>query len=360
MSMNDGYQKHYDTHTLFIKCESATSEQIRESFVQALKFYKEKTGENIDTRFKVNLITDKQGNSFGIAFVYITNPMVYYMIIGKNPDGSDRIQYVDDPSWEPPEEGELTNSSGWSSLNESTNWADICDEEDELEIKESRKICPKIPIQLEPLMTLPPYKLTKEQMDEKRKKIISENEGKQNFNSDIVCVQPFSYLSIERAMVTPVDNKFMPNIIKTQKVPIWITKEILKSQFRPYASDSNSKQERLIRGNVVIDTYPFVNINDDRVAFIIFDPSTRDAQFALHMMKKTIITMSFNKNPQSTAMISKLDGSSVVKETDEKYILSSTLFFSHSYFTDRDCVSQITKQPRPSHIHNKKPFSKKK
>lgn len=326
-------ERSYDEHTLFINCDCATVEQIRECFKQALTEYHSSGEKPLNCRYRVNLLKDKEGRSFGIAFVFVTNPAVYYMLLGKNKDGSDRIKYIDDPSWKPPAEGEMTNESGWSITEPvytpGMSWADLCEEEEEFERQqkenEARYICPKIPIQEEPLMKLPPYKLTSEQIQKKRENIILENEGKTDFNPDIVEVPELAYLGVDRAMVTPVDPKFMHNILKTQYVPNWITKADLKAEFAPYASDRVTRQERLVKGNRIEETYPFVNINDNRVAFIIFDPSTHDAQFALHMMKKTVIS---KKAPDGT-------------------IHTETLYFGHSYRTDRDSMSQITQQPRP-------------
>jgi hypothetical protein len=66
---------------------------------------------------------------------------------------------------------------------------------------------------------------------------------------------------------------------------------------------------------VVTETYPIVNINKERTAFIIFDPETNDARFALHMMKKVEFT-----NPDTL------------------------IFFSHSFRSDRDAVSAVIKR----------------
>src|SRR5690606_9795322 len=112
-------------------------------------------------------------------------------------------------------------------------------------------------------------------------------------------------------------SKYMPNILKCKNVPAWITKDDLKVQFAPYASDSETVHERVIKGRRVEETYPFVNINDDRVAFVIFDPSTHDAYFALHMMKKTVI------------------GKRLPDGTETRI----TLIFGHSFRTDRDMIA---------------------
>jgi hypothetical protein len=119
----------------------------------------------------------------------------------------------------------------------------------------------------------------------------------------------------------------MPNILKAKDIPTWITRDYLKAQFTPYASDSTTIHERFIKGGKIEETYPFVNISDNRVGFIIFDPSTHDAQFALHMMKKTVVT---KKLPNGTT-------------------LASTLIFGHSFRTDRDLMTDISQQPRPNY-----------
>lgn len=337
----------YDEHTLFIKCDCASADQIRLAFREALTKYQTAIGKPLDCRFRVNLVENREGKSFGLAFVFVTNPAVYYMFLGKNPDGSDRVEYVDDPSWKSPADGGLTNDAGWSSISEPVytpgmSWADMTDLEEEYEqAKEAqmnRHVCPKIAVQLEPLMVLPPFKLTAEQIEEKRSKIIADNAGKLEFNSDLVEIPELAYFGVDRAMATAVDSKFMPNILKCSKIPMWVTKEDLKMQFAPYASDPKTLQERFIKGRKVEETYPFVNINDDRVGFVIFDPSTHDAQFALHMMKKTVIT---KKVPYST-----------IKETTgmpdpEPVSHSVTLIFGHSYRTDRDLMADISQQPRP-------------
>lgn len=323
--------KIYDSHTLYIRCDCASVDQIRNAFGLALTEYQEKKGVSIDCRYRVNLLVDREGNSFGAAFVFVTNSAVYHMLLGKNEDGSDRVDYMDDPTWNPPNEDSLANESGWTSApvyDDNLSWADLCDIEDEYERfkdeEEQRYICPKIVIKLDPLMTLPPYKLTAQQIEDKRNKIIDENVGKSDFDPNLVVVSEFAYFGVDRAVVQPVDHKFMPNILKSQNIPEWITKDDLKAQFRPYATDSISIQERIIKGCIIEETYPFVNINEGRVAFVIFDPNTYDAQFALHMMKK----LSLSKRLAN--------GSSV----------STTLYFGHSYCTDRDSMATIVQQQR--------------
>ena len=91
--MSLGYS--YDEHTLFIKCDCASADQIRFAFREALTKYQKDTGKPFDCRFRVNLVENREGKSFGVGFVFLTNPAAYYMFLGKNPDGSDRIASTD-------------------------------------------------------------------------------------------------------------------------------------------------------------------------------------------------------------------------------------------------------------------------
>ena len=317
-------QNTYDEHTLYIKCDCASVDQIRNAFREALINYRNRVDgiatDVVETRYKVNLVTNHDNVSLGFAFVFITNPAVYYMLLGKNCNGSDRIEYRDDPSWVAPTDDKLINNAGWCST-KSTSWADMDEEYDREEEERQRHIRPKIAVQLEPLMTLPPFKLTKEQIDEKKSKIIMENKNKPNFDEEFVEVSDLAYFGVDAAFVMYLDHKYMPNILKCIKIPMWVTKEDIKVEFASYASNSKTLHERFIKGRKIEEAYPFVNINNDRVGFVIFDPTTRDAQFALHMMMKTTISKE------------------VAGKTE-----TVTLIFKHSYRTDRDVVSDIIHQ----------------
>ena len=111
----DNQQHVYDNHTLYVCCGCASTEQIHETFARALHEYARKTEAPLDCRFRVNRV--ETGDGMCIAYVFVTNSEVYHMLIGNNPDGSDRITYIDDPSWVPPGPGALANADGWTTCN---------------------------------------------------------------------------------------------------------------------------------------------------------------------------------------------------------------------------------------------------
>lgn len=295
-------QVFYDKHSLFIKCDCATREQIHACLRQGIENYARSHHQKITCSFRVNMVENREGKSLGIAFAFITDPSIFYMIIGKNPDGSDRVEHRLDPTWRPVKSGDTTSGA----------WIDLLEEEE-------KKQPSTITVGLDPLITIPPYRLTPAQIAAKRERILADNKDKPDFHPDLVYVAPEAHLIISRAFVTPLDEKLVPNILKCKNVPNWVTKDEIKGHFRPYASDSHTTHERCIKGKRITDTYPYVSINNDRMAFVIFDPYTHDAEFALRMMRKVHLT----------------------KAGEEV-----TLLFSHSYRTARDTMNDIIAQPK--------------
>lgn len=300
----------YDEHTLFVKCGNATKKQITDAFLTAFDDYTQQTGESVDCLFRVNVVTERDGTSLKIAFVFLTNPEFYYMFIGKNKDGSDRIVYQDNPICIPALNGSKINEAGWSNISPS--------------LSVNKQAGPaKIAVVLDPLISLPPYELTEEQIEAKRHEILARNRGKEDFEPSLVEIPKFAYFTVDRARCEALDKKYMAHILKCRDVPNWLSKEELKKYFTPFVSDCKTLQKRTIKGQTISEAYPFVNINNDRVAFIIFDSSTNDASFALHMTKKSIFT-----NGTETA----------------------TLVFNHSFRTERDIMADISQQPQPMAI----------
>lgn len=329
-----------DNHTLHLTCDGATSTQIYAAMSTAIKNYQATSGRSLDCRYRVNIIASKEGRNMGFAFVFVSNPEVYYMLLGQNPDGSDRVEYIEDPNWDKPTGQDIVNDAGWATVemdfDSPIEWRTASDMDWSLEAERSDEAlrkqsevqnqlkCPKICIQLGSLMTLPPYFLTDQQVEEKRCKIIETNKDNPDFDPAMVNVSNECNFRVQPAVVCCLESKFMHNILRTKNVPEWVSERDLKTAFTPFASDSTTLHTRFVKGRKIEECYPFVSISpDERTAFVVFDPSTTNAQFALHMMKKTLVR---RKNP------------------DEEMIL----FFSHSYRSDRDAIALMTQPVKPS------------
>lgn len=403
---------YYDNHTLFVRCGCATEEQIMHAFIESICAYKDKYDKTLECKIKVNRVENKNGVGYGIAFVFVTNPIIYNVLLGRNPDGSERIEYYHKkrstsypsisyslPFLTSPRDGSSQSlpsneTSSHAPCNDSTHCShfltspsnDIssyvptyslpfatsssndvsssapctdsthslacftspdsrCDiilpsgddpklspeNEDQqslswvLEKKmldaqtvhyrvldHSRGLIPFYSKEVEPMIPIPSFKLTDAQKE--TQKVIEDNKNTTTKIEDRV------YFIVERAMAIPVDAKYMPHILKCKNTPLWVTKQDIKREFTPFASNNtivHSSQKRNVKGKLQGETYPYVNINDDRVAFVVFDPDTVDAYFALHMMKKTIIR----------------------KKLPDNNIHTTVLIFNHAYRTDRDNIS---------------------
>ena len=179
--MVDSQTKYYDTHTLFIKCGIASANEIYQIFNEALNNYNKAYNSQIECNFNVNLVETRDNNSIGIAFVFVSNPAVYHIMLGKNPDGGARVEYHDDPSWiKPIDEITLNNpESPESNVRSLVNmdWSMLMEMDEEYEKSKNRYICPKIEVQLSPLIDLS------------------------------------NHFPVDRAIVTNLDAKFMPNVL---------------------------------------------------------------------------------------------------------------------------------------------------
>ena len=136
----------YNTNTLNLKVYNLTEEQVKTAISVALKEIHEK--HDIKSSFHLNYVRrcdreTKRLVSTGISFVFFTNPEVYHILLGRNPDGTDRVETKLQPGWEPPvEEEEIC-------FDPSQGWGDMMAELDE---RKEKYIHPVIRTTLEPLV----------------------------------------------------------------------------------------------------------------------------------------------------------------------------------------------------------------
>jgi len=268
--------KECDGHTVFIKCsKSLASDEIIDLFREILDKYIDDTGDKINCDYYVNIISNKDDYSSGLAFVYLTNSEFYYMLFGKNKDGSERFEYIDDPNWVDPPRSRSGSSSSSSSnslkISEekkksldnsnslfSLDWTTIMEADEDYErqkkIIKNKHVCPKIKITLEPLIVV---------------------------DIDEFCVEPGKPAEIQ--------GNNHHHILKCTNLPSNIDINDLNDKFRPLVSDHNATYKRKIKSKVIEHTYPYIFITKDRTAYIVFDENSDDARFAIHQSKKTFI-----------------------------------------------------------------------
>ena len=266
-----------NNHALYVETGVAKSEQLEKSLEVAIKeikeIYKQK-GENVTCKFQVNVVVGKNGQYFGMGYVWVSNSLVYNALLGFDEKGEKMYKEIPDPSWKPltkEEECLLENES------DTLNWIEITEMEDR------KKGCSIIKEYIPPIVTLPGYEYTDEQL--LHFKEIAEKKGD--------CVQEvpkMGYFVLGPAYVKDVCGSLSKNVLSAIRVPDWITDEFLKEEFSNYLS-TPPKQVTIFFEKTktkIIDTLPCIVRHKDTV-FVVFGEDTRDASFALLMTRKILI-----------------------------------------------------------------------
>ena len=283
--------RYSDEHTLYIISGAARNEDLKAAVMRAIKFYEKKHGKKCPCEIITNLINDREGSPYGFGYLYLTNPQVYHMLLGKNPDGSERTEIIE-------------KDLGYLAWSEDMDfndipWFDWADAAEEIEI-----------ISLPPLMTLPSFKYRNEQK-EQLKKLVEKLKASERKQLDPDQFDPVRCtITLDAGLVKPVDEKYSAHILCARDVPEWLTEKDVYHRFRTFVSRKKKNE----RGKI----YPFVSINKkNRLIFVEFDATTRDAQFALLMTTK--INFVYNSGSFRGG----------------KTPMSKTLIFTHAFRSNR-------------------------
>lgn len=250
----DTRTRHYNNHIVYIKTYTATEAQLREAIHRAIKQAEDILNCTISTQFKINHLP-----TYGFAYVWFTNESVSHLLLGRNLDGTERLEY--------------TYSDVEENI-EGKSWADINDNV----------------LRLPPLVTLGEYAITAEQKDELRDMVLAA--GYQKTDDQYLAIDKLATALFEvyPAYIYQVDKIYLNHTLHTKNVPVWLNGSTLKRLFQPYVSNPDKKFIKTIyKGNAKIKqecTYPHVEITSKGSVFINFDPSTNDAAFCRLMTRK--------------------------------------------------------------------------
>jgi len=262
-------------HNIYVNTGLATQEQLQAStevFKKELcNLYPKQGYEKCE--MIVNLVTDMKGNSYKFAYLWVSDPRVYFILAGFNTDGSERFKDNEEKKEE--EFFDLDNLNLEDAFTEVT-----------AKIKK-----PVIREPLPPVLTLPGYEYTAEQKakaeDDLKKEAVSR--GK---NPDEVVVPNFGYFESSRAWAgTPKKNEISSTLCSY--VPVWVTEDTLKKIFYRYSSDKSGVYPKIsfrqIKKKPGFESR-FENSVEKKLAVVEFSPSySRDGIFALQMTRKIIL-----------------------------------------------------------------------
>lgn len=282
--------RYSDDHTLYVTSGAANNGDVVYSVSKALKSFERTSKKKYSCNIISNLVFDRDDIPYGFGYVYVSNTQVYNMLLGKNPDGSERTKIVEKASKVifTPEDG-VEWIEDWSK------------DERELVLEE-----------LPPLLIPPPHRYTPEQRTLFQKFITKINSlEKKHLHPDQF--QPdICKFTFEKAHVKPVGEQYSLNILCGRKIPSWLDQRTIYNEFRIFVSDKRVKKKTRVKNRLVEVPYPEININRKKgLCFVEFNPLSRDAQFALLMTTKVIFKRA-NKPSQT-----------------------STVFFTHSFKNKR-------------------------
>jgi hypothetical protein len=277
---------HYNNQsTLYVVSGVAVQEQVeacvKTSFDQIRKAFPNNGYEK--AHYVINVVSDYKGNLFGYAYIWVSDPRIYYLLLGCNADGTERYEEKDDPNWVEPKRDEFKFSS-------STNWADMDDDEEEFQKIHTR---PKLRRALPPLIRLPGYKYNEEQLKHISKMVWTEEDVK-------ATVPQIGYLEVSRARVSPVAEDKNPFVLVCSCAPLWITEEMIRPFFAKYNTDTEIRYTKNKNGGTTAYTYPTIEISktcldkrnrrEYKMVFVCFSRLCQfDAVFALLLTRKFIV-----------------------------------------------------------------------
>jgi len=232
----------HNQHSLFVTFHRATESQIRSCIDFALAAASKALKREVSRDYKVNIVTTREGQPVGYAYLWMKSSEAYHLLLGRNPDGTARYREEPAPNWQPPIPIDKPITSSGS-------WADEMDAEDD-------QHPPIIRVPLPTLAPIPDYTYAPEQLDAP---------GDNNAVTGTI--------SLKASTVNELEPEYNPSTLTT-KVPGWINEAALNKALCIYSTGERR--------------YPRVTINSKGWAYIGFDPMTRDAQFALQMIRKMV------------------------------------------------------------------------
>lgn len=252
---------------LFIHSGVLENNQIEECLKDSINFLSENFDPDFkNTKIEINVVRNKEGKKYGHTYAWVSNDIVFNALIGKDFDGSDRIEMIEDEDWEPPEEDYDTaiEAAGGS-------WAMMTEIGDKYR-------CPLIEKKLEPLVTLPGIKYTEEQELETGSKI--------------------GFLEIFDVKLTQRAGKL--NTIFSDNIPHWVTEKMLINRFKKFNKDSTVYFDKKSKTRF---TYPVVKIKkkknfreEKRFCTVTFSPLYKNtATFLINLVKRIEIEDGDNK-----------------------------------------------------------------
>ena len=261
-------------HNVYVDTGLATQDQLQTSVNvfkdELVKLFPKNGYEKCE--FIVNLVTDLNGHSYRYAYIWVSDPRVYYIMTGYNPDGSERYEEEDDDKDK--------KSSEIFDL-DSLNFEDVFKAEADMKK-------PKIRKPLAPILTLPGYEYTVEQRKKAEEDMKAET-SKNGRNPEEIVIPEFGYFETSRAWAGSPEKDKNPSILCSD-LPNWVTEDILRDSFFKFSSDKSGIYPKITFKPKTRFIKERNEVEQRKIAYVDFSRShLKDGIFALQMTRKLIL-----------------------------------------------------------------------
>lgn len=94
--------KDFNTHNLYLRTGQLTKDQVDSSFRSLIEQLCESKLLDEGVQFENNVLYSK-GIPIGVTYCWVSSSKLYWILLGHNPDGSERVKEYLDPNWVPKE-----------------------------------------------------------------------------------------------------------------------------------------------------------------------------------------------------------------------------------------------------------------
>jgi len=247
---------------LFIHSGILEENQVKDILLDCIKLLQEKYKVG-DSELEINVVKNKEGKKFGHTYAWVSNPKVFYALIGMGLDGKPLpCVQKPDPNWRPPEKSyddAIAEVEG--------DWA----MEEEIEELYKPGI---ISVPGEPLVTPSAVPYSQWQISQ----LDDENEDDE-----------YGFIEIYDVKITKRAEKL--NTIFSNNIPRWLDEKIMKKKLQKFERDGRQHSKK----DGTKFTYPIVKIREKSgrryctVDFSILYPNT--ASFLINVIKRWKISV---------------------------------------------------------------------
>lgn len=255
-----GSRKIYSNHIMYVKIGHLSYDETFDAIgmyvIKARQVVKKLTGLEEECMFKINIPSNREGKTFNFCYVWFTSTLIFNVLSGRNPNGSQRLETMPDPSWKPLSLSQVSSNMSWADLTE-------------------MDVQPMITVQLPSLVKrlFVPYSYdVVSELMKSRADMLSISVDKLSESESSECRGTF--VDMSPSFILDDDEGFQYEVVSGKVASNKVTPQMVRSLFIPYSTSRDTR-------------YPLVSISRDLV-FVTFDNTTHDGRFVLQMIRHHI------------------------------------------------------------------------